>query len=103
MSVFEQSSVRRSGDGAATIIAYKLRRLIPAVGAIAYPFLLDGFHLAVSPAGGPILAARIIWAVLCLLAAISIPFMSLICAVRLSGTTPSRFEVRASRLAYITI
>ena len=37
-------------DGSANTIVDKLRWLAPAAAAMSYPFLLDGFHLAVSPA-----------------------------------------------------
>lgn len=105
MTAFEQSSVRPGDDGWANPIAHKLRRLIPAVAAMSYPFLLDGFHFVVSPSSGPISAVRILGAVLCLFAAVAVPFFGLACAFRMTkaSPSPSSFELRARRLAYLTI
>jgi hypothetical protein len=84
-------------------IVHKLGRLAPAVAAISYPFWLDGFHIAVSPAGSPVSMIRIIGAALCLLAAIATPLFGLASAFRMTRTDPSYFEMRARRLAYISI
>jgi hypothetical protein len=59
-------------DGSANTIGHKLRWLAPAAAAISYPFWLDGFHLAVSPASGPTSMIWIIGAALCLLAAMAV-------------------------------
>ena len=105
MTAIEQSSIRPSDDGRAKPVAYKLRGLIPAAGAMSYPILLDGFHLAVSPSSGPISALRILGAALCLFAAMATPFVGLACAFRMTkaGPSPSSFALRARRLAYLTI
>jgi hypothetical protein len=70
---------------------------------MSYPFLLDGFHLGVSEAAGSLSTARIVGAVLCLLAAMAVPFFGLASAFRLTNACPSLFELRARRLAYITV
>jgi hypothetical protein len=107
MSAIEQSSVRPGGDGLANPVASKLRGLIPALGAISYPFWLDGFHFAVSPSSGPLSAGRLLAAALLLLAATAMPLLGLACAFWITNaatkTTPSPFELRARRLAYATI
>src|ERR1700722_2907266 len=106
MSAIEQSSVRPGGDGLANPVASKLRGLIPALGAISYPFWLDGFHFAVS-SSGPLSAGRLLAAALLLLAATAMPLLGLACAFWMTKTatkaTPSPFELRARRLAYATI
>jgi len=103
MSAFEQSSIRPGDNGLANKVVHKLRRLIPAVAAMSYPFLLDGFHLAVSPSSGPISAIRMLGAALCLFAATATPFFSLAWAFRMTQAAPSSFDLRARRLAYVTI
>lgn len=104
MTAFEQSSVRPGDDGLANPFVHKLRRLIPAAAAVAYPFLLDGFHFAVSPPSGPMSAFRILESAFCLFAAMATPFVGLACALRMAGAAaPSSFELRARRLAYLTI
>jgi hypothetical protein len=70
---------------------------------MSYPFLLDGFHLDVSVPAGSLTIARIVGAALCLLAAIAVPLFGLASAFRLTKARPSLFELRARRLAYITI
>jgi hypothetical protein len=101
MSAIEQSSVQ---SGLANTAVDKLRRLIPAAGAISYPFLLDGFHLAVSPPGGPMSAGRLLAAALCLFAATVMPLLGMACVFWMTSATiqtaPSPFELRARRLAY---
>jgi hypothetical protein len=103
MTAFEQSSVRPGNEGLANTLVDKLRKLIPAAGAISYPFWLDAFHFAVSPASGPLSAARIFGAALCLLAATTMPLLGMLCAFWMTSAAPSFFELRARRLAYITI
>ncbi|MGY4475115.1 hypothetical protein [Bradyrhizobium sp. USDA 3364] len=103
MSAFEQGRVRPGDDGLANAAAERLRSMIPAAGAIAYPFLLDGFHLAVSPASGQISPGRLVLAALCLLAATAAPLLGLACAYWMTRAVPSSFELRARRLAYISI
>jgi hypothetical protein len=70
---------------------------------MAYPFLLIGFHLAVSVPAGSLSTARVIGAMLCLFAAMAVPLFGLASAFRLTNASPSLFELRARRLAYITI
>jgi hypothetical protein len=84
-------------------INQKLHRLTPAVAAIVYPFLLDEFHRAVSSTGAPISAARFVEAALCLLAAAAVPLIALFTAFRTSRGQPSKFDLRARRLAYLII
>ncbi len=81
----------------------KLRRLAPAAAAMSYPFLLNGFHLAVSVPGASLSALRIVGAALCLLAAMAVPLFGMASAFRLTNACPSFFELRARRLAYISI
>ncbi|MGY3497833.1 hypothetical protein [Bradyrhizobium sp. USDA 4502] len=87
----------------ANTAAEKLRSMIPAAGAMAYPFLLDAFHLAVSPAAGPMSFGRLILAALCLLAATAAPLLGLACAYWMTKAAPSSFALRARRLAYFSI
>ncbi|MCA1400690.1 hypothetical protein [Bradyrhizobium sp. BRP56] len=103
MSAFEQGRVRSGDDGLANAAAEKLRSMIPAAGAMAYPFLLDAFHLAVSPAAGPMSFGRLALAALCLLAATAAPLLGLACAYWMTKAEPSSFELRARRLAYLSI
>ena len=103
MSAFEQGRVRPGGDGLANVAAEKLRLMIPAAGAIAYPFPLDGFHLAVSPASGQPSSGRMVLAALLLLAATAAPSLGLACAYWMTKPAPSSFALRARRLAYISI
>ncbi|MCC8968517.1 hypothetical protein H8A95_41130 [Bradyrhizobium sp. Pear76] len=70
---------------------------------MAYPFLLDTFHLAVSPTSGQISTVRLVLAALCLFAATAAPLLGLACAWWLTKAAPSSFELRVRRLAYVTI
>ncbi len=103
MNTFRQSSVSPRNDGSANTIIHKLRNLAPAAAAIFYPFWLDGFHIAVSPASGPASIIRIIGAALCLLVAMATPLFGLASAFRITRADPSHFELRARRLAYMSI
>ncbi|TWC00801.1 hypothetical protein FBZ93_10472 [Bradyrhizobium macuxiense] len=103
MSAFEQGRVRPGADGLANTAAEKLRSMVPAAGAMAYPFVLDAFHLAVSPASGQLSPGRLVLAALCLLAATAVPLLGLACAWWLTKAAPSFFELRARRLAYVSI
>jgi hypothetical protein len=71
-------------DSSANTILHKLRRPAPAAAAISYPFWLDGFHIAVSPASGPVSMIGIIGAALCLLAAMATPLFGLASAYRMT-------------------
>jgi hypothetical protein len=103
MSTFAHSRVPAGDDVRANTITDKLRRLAPAAAAMSYPFLLNGFHLAVSVPSGSISIPRIIAAALCLSAAMAAPLIGLASAFRMTNADPSFFELRARRLAYISI
>jgi hypothetical protein len=103
MSTFAHSRVPPGDDVLANTIAYKLRRLAPAAAAMCYPFLLNGFHLVVSVPGGSLSTARIIGVAVCLFAAMAVPLFGLASAFRMTNACPSFFELRARRLAYISI
>src|ERR1700742_3845093 len=104
MSVVKQSSNTTVDDQLANNFAYKLQRLLPtAAAALSYPFLLDAFHVAVSPARGPISIVRTLIAALFLLAAMIVPLLGLVFTFQRTGAIPSPFEVRARRLAYIIV
>jgi hypothetical protein len=90
-------------DAQAYTISYRLRRLTPAVAAIAYPFLLNGFHSAVSVSNGSISILRLVAAVLWLSVAMAVPFVGLASAFRMTHANPSSFDLRARRLAYMSI
>ena len=78
--------------------------LAPVIAALGYPFLLQAFHGAVSSrdVASPAVAAAL--ATACLLGALVTPLFGLAVAWRLSRTDrPSRFALRARRLAYATI
>ncbi|WP_245350298.1 hypothetical protein [Bradyrhizobium sp. UFLA03-84] len=103
MSAFDQGRVRPGDDGLANAAAEKLRSMTPVAGAMAYPFLLDAFHLAVSPTDGRMSFGRLALAALCLLAATVVPLLGLACAYWMTMAAPSSFELRARRLAYISV
>lgn len=103
MSALEQGRVRPGDDGLTNAAAEKLRSMIPVAGAMAYPFLLDAFHHAVSPADGPMSFGALALAALCLLAATAAPLLGLACAYWLTKPAPSSFALRARRLAYLSI
>ena len=103
MSASAESRVPPSDDALATRIVDRLPRLAPAAAAVSYPFLLHGFHLAVSVPAGSLSTERIVGAALCLFAAMAVPLYGLTSAFRLTYACPSLFELRARRLAYLTI
>jgi type IV secretory pathway TrbD component len=103
MSTFAQSRVPPGKDAVANTIVDKLRGVAPAAAAMSYPFLLNGFHRAVSVLGGSLSTARIIGAVLCLFAAMAVPLFGLASAFRLTDASPSFLDLRARRLAYLSI
>jgi hypothetical protein len=103
MGARRQSSVSPGDDDSTTTIVHKVRRLAPAAAAIFYPFWLNGFHHAVSPPGSPRSLIRLIGAALCLLAAMATPLFGLASAFRMTRADPSHFELRARRLAYLSI
>jgi hypothetical protein len=103
MSAFAQSRVPPGKDALANTIVDKLRGLAPGAAAMSYPFLLNGFHLAVSVPRGSLSTARVVGAALCLFTAMAVPLFGLASAFRLTNASPSFLELRARRLAYITI
>ena len=103
MSAFERVEAPARTDGRANTVAERLLGLAPAVAALAYPFLLDGFHLAISSPGGLGSVTRTLGAALCLLAAMATPVFGLASALRLSKAARSSFDLRARRLAYLSI
>jgi hypothetical protein len=103
MSASVQSRVPPGKDASANPMVDKLRGLAPAAAAMSYPFLLDGFHLAVTVPGGSPSTVRIVGAALCLFAAMAVPLFGLASAFRRTNASPSFFELRARRLAYGTI
>jgi hypothetical protein len=103
MNAVEQSRALPIDDQVANTIVYKFRCLLPAGAAISYPFLLHGFHVAVSPVSSPISTVRVIAAALCLFAAILVPLFGLAFAFQMTGGTASSLELRARWLGYITV
>jgi hypothetical protein len=103
LSVFAQSRVSRGKDLLAHTIVDKLRGVAPAAAAMFYPFLLNGFHRVVTVPSGSLSTAWMIGAVLCLSAVMAVPLFGLACAFRMTHAGPSFFELRARRLAYISI
>lgn len=103
MSTIAQGRVLSGDEPSANTIFYKLRRLAPAAVAMSYPFLLNGFHFAVSGPGGSISGARMVAAVLCLSAAMAVTIFGLASAFWMTDAAPSFFALRALRLAYISI
>lgn len=103
MSVFEQDD-QLPIDNAATDIQRRLIGLSPALAAIAYPFFLQGFHAAVSPPDGTLPLARVLSAAAFLGGAFAMPLLGFVFAYRLAGVIqPSGFDLRAGRLAYLSI
>jgi hypothetical protein len=86
------------GAGAAAEPVRDRALLAPALAAIAYPFILQGFHAAVSGAGG---AAP---ATILLLAAFLAPGLGMALALRSAGLSqPTPFQLRARRLALVSV
>ena len=101
MSSFESDGFSTS---TVTPVARNVVVLAPAAAALSYPYLLKGFHFSVSPADTPLSGAAMLAAAIFLLGAIAVPAFALAFASRLSRVvTPSRFELRARRLAYLSI
>jgi hypothetical protein len=86
---------------------HKAIGVAPAVAAIAYPFLLQGFHAVVSPPDGILTGIRMAGAAVLLVLAFAMPLSGLAFAWRLAQVPqvpqPSRFDLRARRLAYASI
>ena len=79
----------------------KIIGLSPAVAAMAYPFLLAAFHLAVSPPGGALSPVRIAAASVLLALAFAMPLSGLASATW--QTRAPQADLRARRLAYASI
>jgi hypothetical protein len=86
------------------VLPRKLVGLLPAATAIAYPFLLQAFHLVVSaPDVGPS-GFRLAGAAALLVLAFAMPLSGLAFAYWLTLTPqPSQSDLRARRLAYASI
>jgi len=86
----------------------KIIGLFAAAAAMVYPFLLQAFHVAVSPSGGSLPAVRIAGAAILLVLAFAVPLSGLAsaywwtCAPQPSQQ-PSQSDLRARRLAYASI
>ena len=82
----------------------KVVALAPAMAAMAYPFVLQAFHLVVSPPGAALSAVRFAAAAALLVLAFALPLSGLAFAYRLTRTPePSQSNLRARRLAYASI
>ena len=76
-----------------------LAALTPAAAAIAYPFILQGFHAAISSGQGRGPLAAVL-----LLAAFAAPALGLALALRSTRLAhPSPFQVRARLLAFLSV
>lgn len=69
--------------------------LLPMAAALAYPFILKGFHAAIA-------SDEVALAALLLIGAFAMPLSGILFAHRLNGGA-SRFDLRACRLAYASI
>jgi hypothetical protein len=104
MSLRDELALDHAEMLAPSVRARDLVALVPAVAAIAYPFTLQGFHMAVSGAGslGPVASAW--FAAVLLLAAFLSPGLGLALALRSSRLTqPSWFQLRARQLALLSV
>jgi hypothetical protein len=82
----------------------KVVALAPAVAAMAYPFVLQAFHLVVSPPGAALSAARFAAAAALLVIAFAMPLSGLAFAYRLArAPQPLQSDLHARRLAYASI
>ncbi len=79
----------------------KMIGLYPAATAMVYPFLLQGFHAAVSPSDGALSAVRITGAAVMLALAFALPLSGLASAYWWTRVAqPTQSDLRARRLAY---
>jgi hypothetical protein len=84
--------------------ARKAVALLPALAALAYPFLLQGFHTALGSAGLSPQGVVSVWAMLWLIGALSVPLIGIACACRWGRVAQaSQFELRACRLAFVSV
>ena len=82
----------------------KIIGLFPAAAVMVYPFLLQAFHVAVSPSGGSLSAVRIAGAAILLALAFAVPLSGLASAYWWTcALQPSQSDLRARRLAYASI
>src|SRR5579872_3571437 len=79
----------------------KMIGLSPAAAAILYPFLLQAFHIAVSPPGGILSPVRLVSAAFLLALAFAMPLSGLAFAAW-QARVPEP-DLRARRLAYASI
>ncbi|HVF17399.1 MAG TPA: hypothetical protein VNA21_10815, partial [Steroidobacteraceae bacterium] len=95
-------SIQPSWDRTAALSpTRKLVALAPLVAALAYPFLLKGFHAGIGQVNNVIAWGS---AAFCLLAAFAMPMFALVCARELSRSERTApFNVRARRLAYLAM
>jgi hypothetical protein len=81
-----------------------LIELMPALAAIVYPLLLKGFHAAVSRPTGVLSLPNAATAAVFLVAAFAVPAVGLAFAGQSASVArPSQFQIRARRLAYLTV
>lgn len=76
-------------------IAERWTGLVPVLGAIAYPWLLDAFHAGIGPKDG--VPASLSGALVALALALAVPLLAAACAGRKAGSVPMR------RLAYAVV
>jgi hypothetical protein len=82
----------------------KIIGLYPAAAALAYPFVLQAFHAAVSPSGVALSAVSIALATILLALAFALPLSGLVAAYWwTSAARPSQSDMRSRRLAYFSI
>lgn len=78
--------------------------MIAWLSAVSYPFLLQGFHATVGAEPGALAAFSVIAAIAWLAAALAVPLICLICAVRFADReVPSLGARRALRLCYLGV
>jgi hypothetical protein len=80
-----------------------LSAVIPAMTAMAYPFLLRAFHSVVLPSGAGSSPPRYVGAAAILALAFAMPLSGLYFAYRFSRSDPFGVNVRARRLAFLSI
>ena len=93
--------------------ARNLAAVTPSLCAAIYPLLLRHFHAAMTPAGGStvmevagmeVAGMDVVGAVVFMALAFSVPALGFVFARRDAGVArPTAFQVRARRLAYLTI
>src|ERR1700749_1131617 len=82
----------------------KIVALYPAASALAYPFVLQAFHAAVSPPGGALSGVDVAGAAALLALAFALPLSGMAVAYWWTlAAHPSLSDLRARRLAYASI